>query len=108
QDVGSRVPEGSGSIGDPSTSPPAQGSEPDETSPPKPPTAPAPTNLHEWFRAPFSQQADRDGPINTDRPTFTPANTVVPLGRVQFESGFTFNQTNAGPSRSATYDFPEL
>ncbi len=108
RDVGSRVPEGSGAIGDPSTSPPVQGSESDDSASTKPKTAPAPTNLHEWFRAPFSQEADRDGPINTDRPTFTPANTVVPLGRDQFESGFTFNQTQAGPSRSAVYDFPEL
>jgi Putative MetA-pathway of phenol degradation len=113
QDVGSRVPEGSGSVGDPTTSPPSEGSEPgsrsgDSSSDEKPKTAPAPTNLHEWFLAPFSREADRDGPINTDRPTFTPANTVVPLGRVQFESGFTFNQTTAGPTRSAAYDLPEL
>jgi hypothetical protein len=123
QGVGSRVPEGSGVIGDPTTSSnsPAQGSGSDDSSKDKdkdsdsddddskkPKTAPKPTNLHEWLRAPFSQEADRDGPINTDRPTFTPANTVVPLGRVQFESGFTFNQTQAGPSRSAVYDFPEL
>jgi hypothetical protein len=106
QEAGSRVPEGSGAVGDPTASPPAQDSSSADAS--KPPTAPAPTNLREWLRGPFSQQADRDGPINTDRPTFTPANTVVPLGRVQFESGFTFNQTTAGPTRSAVYDFPEL
>ena len=99
QEVGSRVREGSGSLGDP-TSP-----SPDDS---KPPTAPAPTNFREWLWSPFRQEADRDGPINTDRPTFTPANTVVTLGRVQFESGFTFNQTTAGPTRAAVYDFPEL
>jgi hypothetical protein len=56
----------------------------------------------------LSQEEDPDGPISTDRPTFTPANTVVPLGRVQFESGFTFNSERAPGTRSAIYDFPEL
>jgi Putative MetA-pathway of phenol degradation len=108
QSVGSRVPEVAEAPGESSTSPSSEGSGSTDSSTAKPPTAPAPTNLHEWFRAPFSQQEDRDGPINTDRPTFTPANTVVPLGRVQFESGFTFNRTQAGASRSYFYDFPEL
>ncbi len=60
------------------------------------------------FRALASQKEDPDGPINTDRPTFTPANTVVPKGRLQFESGFTFNSTKAGPTRAYVHDFPEL
>ena len=58
--------------------------------------------------SPLSQEEDPDGPISTDRPTFTPANTVVPLGRVQFESGFTFNSTRSPGTRSAIYDLPEL
>jgi hypothetical protein len=58
--------------------------------------------------APFSSKDDPDGPINTDRPTFTPANTVVPKGRLQFESGFTFNNEPTAKSHSALYDFPEL
>ena len=50
-----------------------------------------PMDLLDRFRRTFSQQEDPDGPINTDRPTFTPANTVVPRGRLQFESGWTYS-----------------
>jgi hypothetical protein len=71
------------------------------------PASPAP-NLLDRFLAAFSQQEDRDGPINTDRPTFTPANTVVPRGRLQFESGWTFNTERSGATHTQTYDFPEL
>jgi hypothetical protein len=56
----------------------------------------------------LSQEEDSDGAIDTDRPTFTPAHTVVPLGRLQFESGFTFNHEQSATTRSALYDFPEL
>jgi hypothetical protein len=56
----------------------------------------------------FSEEEDPDGPINTDRPTFTPANTVVPRRRVQFESGFTFTYLQARASRNEVYDLPEL
>ena len=55
-----------------------------------------------------SQDEDPDGPINTDRPTFTPANTVVPVGRLQFESGFTFDYQQTSKTRTTAYDFPEL
>jgi Putative MetA-pathway of phenol degradation len=56
----------------------------------------------------FSQDEEPGGPINTDRPTFTPANTVVPWGRLQVETGFTFNSMSSGTSRTYTYDFPEM
>ena len=56
----------------------------------------------------LSQEEDPDGPINTDRPTFTPANTVVPPGRLQFESGFTFNSEQTARTRTQVYNFPEL
>ncbi len=62
----------------------------------------------ERIRLTLSQDEDSDGPINTDRPTFTPANTVVPLGRLQFESGFTFNYEPTGRTHNELYDFPEL
>jgi hypothetical protein len=62
----------------------------------------------ETLCAPFSQKEDPDGPINTDRPTFTPAHTVVPLGRFQVESGFTYNATRAGAVHTSLYDYPEL
>ena len=56
----------------------------------------------------LSQEEDPVGPINTDRPTFTPANTVVPRGRVQFESGFTFDLQQTSKSTTTSYDLPEL
>jgi len=65
-------------------------------------------NLLDRFRATMSQREDPDGPINTDRPTFTPANTVVPRGRLQIESGWTFNYERSGATRTEVYDFPEL
>ena len=49
------------------------------------------SRVFDRFWSIFSEEEDPDGPINTDRPTFTPANTVVPPGRLQFESGFTFD-----------------
>ena len=58
--------------------------------------------------APFSLEEDPDGPINTDRPTFTPANTVVPLGRFQVESGYTFTHDLTADLRTHRHDFPEL
>jgi hypothetical protein len=60
------------------------------------------------FRWPLSQEEDPDGPINTDRPTFTPSKAVVPRGRLQFESGFTYNYQQSATTRSNLYDFPEL
>jgi hypothetical protein len=60
------------------------------------------------MRNPLSQAEDPDGQINTDRPTFTPANTVVPRGRLQIESGFTFNSEQRGKTRTQLYDAPEL
>jgi len=50
---------------------------------------------------------DADGPI-TDRPSFTPANTVVPRGRLQFETGFTFNNERTSAARTTLYDLPDL
>ncbi|MEO5799603.1 MAG: transporter [Gemmatimonadales bacterium] len=47
-------------------------------------------------------------PINTDRPDFTESSTLVPLHRLQFESGYSWTEAkaNAGGGGSAT--FPEL
>jgi Putative MetA-pathway of phenol degradation len=66
------------------------------------------SSLIDRLLSPLSQEDDPDGQINTDRPTFTPANTVVPRGRVQFESGFTFDYQQTATTRSPAYDFPEL
>ncbi len=63
-----------------------------------------------WKRllVPLSHEDDPDGPINTDRPTFTPANTVVPNGRFQVESGYTYTHDLTRSSRTDIHDFPEL
>jgi hypothetical protein len=60
-----------------------------------------------WL-APLSTEADADGPINTDRPSFTQANTVVPRGRLQVESGYTFTHNLTSTTRTQTHALPEL
>jgi hypothetical protein len=65
-------------------------------------------SLLDRFRRTFSQMEDSDGPINTDRPTFTPAKNVAPRGRLQFESGWTFNGDGTSRTRDYVYDFHEL
>jgi Putative MetA-pathway of phenol degradation len=64
--------------------------------------------LFDRFWGALSEDEDPDGPINTDRPTFTPANTVVPRRRLQFESGFTYNYERTSTTHASLYDFPEL
>jgi hypothetical protein len=68
---------------------------------------PAPSLLERLY-ATLAKQEDSDGPIDTDRPTFTPAHTVVPRGRLQFESGFTYDRRRSSTTGSSAYDFPEL
>jgi hypothetical protein len=108
QEVGSRVPEAAVDSGGspPASSPPAdqsQATEPGELTSEMPPL-----DFFDRFVATFSQKEDPDGPINTDRPTFTPANTVVPPGRLQFESGFTYNRQQSSTTSNNLYDLPEL
>jgi hypothetical protein len=67
-----------------------------------------PKSLWDRFCKAFSHEKDSDGPISTDRPTFTPACTVVPKGRLQFESGWTFNAERTSQTHATVYDFPEL
>ena len=62
----------------------------------------------ERLGAAFWQEDDTDGPIATDRPTFTPANTVVPRGRLQIESGYTFAHDLTATTERNTQNFPEL
>ena len=66
------------------------------------------STLLDRFRAMLSQKEDPDGPIDTDRPTFTPAHTVIPPGRVQIESGWTYNHQKGAARTDDLYDFPEL
>jgi hypothetical protein len=108
QEVGSRVPESAESAGagtvEPSAAEPGGSGEQGQTS-----SAPSsPQSLLDRLLRVVSQEEDPDGPINTDRPTFTPANTVVPRGRLQFESGWTFNGEKTSQTRADVYDFPEL
>jgi hypothetical protein len=104
QEVGSRVPESAEGAGAAAAGAAESGGPAEE-----PGTAPSPPlSLLERFQRTFSQEEDPDGPINTDRPTFTPANTVVPRGRLQFESGWTFTGQWTSRTRADVYDFPEL
>ena len=108
QSAGSRASEEPGNVTADGVDSPAQGEQ--EGKPTESGKAPRPADkdLVDRIIATLSQEEDPDGPINTDRPTFTPANTVVPPGRLQFESGFTFNNEKTGRSRSYVYDLPEL
>jgi hypothetical protein len=108
QIVDERAPEGSESTSTNETAERSQGIEATTPSPPDKKPAPAERSVLERVWAALSQEEDPDGPISTDRPTFTPANTVVPRGRLQFESGFTFNATRTATTHSNIYDLPEL
>ena len=107
QEPGPRVADDS-NAGESQPSSPSQGTE--EAAPSQSEKKPSPTERSVLDRlwATLSQEEDPDGPISTDRPTFTPAYTVVPRGRVQFESGFTFNNEPTSASRTTLYDLPEL
>ena len=65
-------------------------------------------SIAEWLLEPFLVVEDPDGPIGTDRPSFTAANTVVPRGRLQFESGYNFEHDLTDTTRTNGQDFPEL
>jgi Putative MetA-pathway of phenol degradation len=107
QEVGSRVPESAESAvsSEPTVAAPTEAAAEGEkaSDQPKPPM-----NAIDRLRRAISQDEDSDGPINTDRPTFTPANTVVPKGRLQFESGWTYNAEWTSRSHVNIFDFPEL
>ncbi len=105
QGVGSRVPEGSPNGGEDQSPSAAQDGSSDRSE--RQGTTFESALFDRLWRA-VSQDEDPDGPINTDRPTFTPANTVVPVGRLQFESGFTFDYQQTSKTRTTAYDFPEL
>jgi hypothetical protein len=108
QTVETRAPAGSENAGAVPPAAPVPAGEEAGPSQLDPAPASPESGLVDRILATLSQQEDPDGPISTDRPTFTPANTVVPRGRLQFESGFTFNSERTATTRSALYDFPEL
>ena len=108
QDVGSRVPEEAVDSGASQPAAPGRGDQPEGTGPEESPTDHTTLSFYDRFLAMFSLAEDKDGPINTDRPTFTPANTVVPPKRLQIESGFTYNRVHSNSTTDSVYDFPEL
>ncbi len=71
-------------------------------------TSREPEGVFGVFVRPFWRQQDPDGPIQTDRPSFTPANTLVPPGRLLIESGYTFNFDRTLEARKTLHQFPEL
>jgi hypothetical protein len=108
QEVGSRVPEQAVDAAASQPASPGQGDQAQEAASDAATSNTPPASLVDRFFSVFSQKEDPDGPINTDRPTFTPANTVVPPGRLQFESGFTYTYQQSGKTSNNLYDLPEL
>ena len=101
QQVGSRVPEAA-DAGASQPASPGQVDQATESAADDSTSSAPPTDIVDRFFSIFSQKEDPDGPINTDRPTFTPANTVVPPGRLQFESGFTYTHQQSGKTSNTS------
>ncbi len=108
QATGTRAPESSDGDAAAGLTAPDAGSDGAAPLPSEPVPGSPEKSLFDRVSQMLSQTDDPDGPINTDRPTFTPANTVVPRGRLQFESGFTFNAQRLATARTTAYDYPEL
>ena len=53
------------------------------------------------------QSAEEDNRLVTDRPHFSEASSLVGLGRVQLETGYSFFQDGSGAQLSQTHSFPE-
>lgn len=60
----------------------------------------------ERLRSPFLPSDDE--PLVTDRPDFTEASSVVPRGRVQLESGYTFVRDRAGDIEATSHAVPQF
>src|SRR5687767_13047429 len=52
-------------------------------------------------------EPDEEGPLETDRPDFTEASSVVGRGRAQLEFGYTYIEDEEGGTRVRTHSFPE-
>ncbi len=81
---------------------------PEAESAPKTNAPPPWSDLSDRLAWPFTGTDDADGPINTDRPTFTPSNVTVPKGRWQIETGYTFAYQLTTTTRNFDHDFPEF
>ncbi len=60
----------------------------------------------ERLRSPF--QPSDDEPLETDRPDFVEASSLVPPGRVQLESGYTFVQDRSGGVSTTGHAVPQF
>lgn len=63
-------------------------------------------SFSERLRSPFLPSDDE--PLVTDRPDFTEASSVVPRGRVQLESGYTFVRDRAGGIETTAHAVPQF
>ena len=67
-----------------------------------------PGSLFRWSNKPCSAEfASLDDPIVTDRPDFTEASSVVGLGVVQLEVGYTYTFDDEGPGSTKANSYPE-
>ena len=67
-------------------------------------------SLFQWCGAISSWKAWRlasDEPLATDRPDFTEASSVVGLGVLQIETGYTYFFDNDGTDQTIGHSYPE-
>ncbi len=65
-------------------------------------------SLFRWSAAPSAGElAQPDEPLVTDRPDFTEASSVVGLGVLQIESGYTYTYDNEAGDRTIGHSYPE-
>lgn len=68
----------------------------------------SPKTLFNWPLASEKEdKAEHEDKIVTDRPHFCEASSLVGLGRVQLETGYSFFQDNERGTRVRTFSFPE-
>lgn len=66
------------------------------------------TPLRNWWRSHDARNEEVEGTIETDRPDFTAADTLVPKGWAQLESGYQFTYTQSGERVKNQYSAPQL
>lgn len=66
------------------------------------------TPLRNWWRSHELRNEEIEGTIETDRPDFTAADTLVPKGWAQLESGYQFTYTKSGERVKNQYSAPQL
>lgn len=63
--------------------------------------------LFVWPGQVWTEEDIEEGPIETDRPDFTEASSVVGRGRVQLEMGYTYIDDESGDTHTRTHSLPE-